>query len=54
MTVRKQTLIKVDPLKGEYLGFKECRLKPDLLLIYLLDKEVLRLVDIGSHSELFD
>lgn len=42
-------------LKGEYLGFRECHIKPDLLLIY--QKQDCRLIlycfDIGSHSELF-
>jgi len=41
-------------LKGEYLGFQECHLKPDLLLIYTIDNDTLKLVDIGSHSQLFD
>ena len=41
-------------LKGKYSGFKECHLKPDLLLIYIIEEKVLKLVDIGSHSELFD
>lgn len=41
-------------LKGEYVGFKECHLKPDLLLIYIIENETLKLVDIGSHSELFN
>jgi len=41
-------------LKGEYLGFQECHLKPDLLLIYTIDNDTLKLIDIGSHSQLFD
>ena len=42
-------------LKGEYIGFRECHLKPDLLLIYQKQDDVLILycLDIGSHSELF-
>lgn len=42
-------------LKGEYKDFRECHIKPDLLLIYKIDKEVLILVciSIGSHSDLF-
>jgi addiction module RelE/StbE family toxin len=33
---------------------RECHLKPDLLLIYRKpDNEVLQLVRMGSHSELF-
>ena len=40
-------------LKGNYQGFKECHLKPDLLLIYIIEDDVLKLVDIGTHSDLF-
>lgn len=40
-------------LSGEYAGFRECHIKPDTLRIYNLDREVLYLVRIGSHSELF-
>lgn len=37
------------------LKFRECHLKPDLLLIYRLtaDGKELELVRLGSHSELF-
>jgi mRNA interferase YafQ len=39
------------PLAGEY---RECHLKPDLLLIYRKpDAEVLQLIRLGSHGELF-
>lgn len=41
-------------LKGEYAGYKECHIKPDLLLIYTIEDTVLRLIDMGTHSELFD
>ena len=42
------------PLAGEWRDYRECHLKPDLLLIYRKpDSEVLQLVRIGSHSELF-
>jgi len=41
-------------LGGEWLDFRECHLRPDLLLIYRKpDAEVLQLVRLGSHSELF-
>lgn len=41
-------------LTGEYGGHRECHLKPDLLLIYKKpDDTTLRLVRLGSHSELF-
>jgi mRNA interferase YafQ len=42
------------PLNGEYTNHRECHLKPDLLLIYKKpDDQTLRLVRLGSHSELF-
>ena len=41
-------------LSGEWNGHRECHVKPDLLLIYeKLDDDVVRLVRLGSHSELF-
>ena len=41
-------------LKGSLKNFRECHIKPDLLLVYMIDDDVLKLVDIGSHCELFD
>jgi mRNA interferase YafQ len=42
------------PLGGEWRDHRECHLKPDLLLIYRMpNPEVLQLVRLGSHSELF-
>jgi len=41
-------------LAGNWKEHRECHLKPDLLLIYRRpDKDTLRLVRMGSHSELF-
>ena len=42
-------------LKGEYAGFHECHIKPDWLLIYLIEDNILTLtlVNTGSHSDLF-
>jgi mRNA interferase YafQ len=41
-------------LGGEWQDHRECHLRPDLLLIYRKpDAEVLQLVRLGSHSELF-
>jgi len=41
------------PLTCEYTNHCECHLKPDLLLIYKKpDDRILRLVRVGSHSEL--
>lgn len=41
-------------LIGEWSSHRECHIKPDLLLIYQKpDTQTLRLVRLGSHSELF-
>lgn len=41
-------------LTGNWNDHRECHVKPDLLLIYRRpDDEVLQLVRLGSHSELF-
>jgi len=40
-------------LTGEWNDYRDCHIKPDLVLIYQKpDAETLRLVRIGSHSEL--
>jgi mRNA interferase YafQ len=41
-------------LKGNSERYKECHLKPDLLLIYRVYRDEVQLIDIGSHSELFE
>ncbi len=41
-------------LKGNYEQYKECHLKPDLLLIYRVHRDEVQLIDIGFHNELFD
>jgi mRNA interferase YafQ len=45
----------VHELEGQYSGYLECHLRPDLLLIYRIETEndLLRLYRIGSHSKLF-
>ena len=40
-------------LSGDYIGFRECHIKPDVLLVYDIDEEFLYLVRLGTHSELF-
>ena len=40
------------PLKGEYKGCMECHTGGDFLLIWISD-DVIELVRLGSHSELF-
>jgi len=42
-------------LSGVWIGYRDCHIKPDLVLIYRkLGTNVLRLARLGSHSELFD
>ena len=47
---------KDHPLTGEYIGFRECHVKPDWLLVYCFDDEELELLlfRTGSHADLFD
>jgi mRNA interferase YafQ len=42
-------------LIGNYLGCRECHVKPDLLLIYKIDNNILELalVRTANHSKLF-
>ncbi len=41
-------------LSGDWSDYRECHIKPDLLLIYKKTEEnTLRLARLGSHSELF-
>jgi mRNA interferase YafQ len=47
--------LKDHALTGEMAGFRECHLRPDLLLVYAKteDPPSLKLMRLGSHSELF-
>lgn len=41
-------------LIGDWVGYRECHIRPDLLLIYRkFDLDTLKLARLGSHSELF-
>ncbi len=40
-------------LSGNWSKFRECHIKPDLLLIYKTTEIELQLARLGSHSELF-
>jgi mRNA interferase YafQ len=41
-------------LSGQWKDYRDCHIKPDLVLIYrkLPEDEILQLVRLGSHSEL--
>lgn len=43
-------------LTGNYIGFRECHIQPDWLLIYAVDHDqlVLTASRTGTHSDLFD
>ena len=42
-------------LKGNYIGFRECHIKPDLLLIYRKRDDILELylASLGDHNNIF-
>jgi len=42
-------------LSGNFAGFRECHIKPDWLLVYMIENDILTLtlVDTGSHSDIF-
>nr|WP_288998642.1 type II toxin-antitoxin system YafQ family toxin [uncultured Psychrobacter sp.] len=41
-------------LTGNYKGFRDCHIKPDLVLIYRVQSDTVDLVRLGSHSAVFD
>ncbi len=44
---------KDHPLTGDWIDFRDCHLRPDLVLIYRLEGNVvLQLTRLGSHSDL--
>lgn len=42
------------PLSGNWVGYRDCHIKPDLVLIYKIGSNTLKLARVGSHSELFN
>ena len=46
---------RLHALTGNFEGFRECHIKPDWLLVYLIENDILTLtlVDTGSHSDIF-
>ena len=43
-------------LSGNWEGYRECHIQPDLLLVYLVEDDILTLTltDTGTHSDIFD
>ena len=46
---------KDNALSGQWIGFRECHIQPDWLLVYRIENDilVLTLSRTGSHSDLF-
>ena len=42
-------------LKGDYIGFRDCHVEPDLVLIYRIVEDRLELIcaRLGTHGDLF-
>lgn len=40
-------------LSGKYIGFSECHIEPDWLLIYKITDDAVELARTGTHSDLF-
>lgn len=40
-------------LSGNWKGYRECHIFPDVILIYKKDNNVLFLARVGSHSDIF-
>ncbi|WP_258556912.1 type II toxin-antitoxin system YafQ family toxin [Moraxella lacunata] len=40
-------------LQGDWAGFRDCHIKPDLVLIYKINDGVVELHRLATHSELF-
>lgn len=40
-------------LVGDYSSFRECHISGDMLLIYIIEDDYLKLTRIGTHSQLF-
>ncbi len=40
-------------LSGNWRGFRDCHIKPDLVLIYRVNNQNLELHRLNSHSEIF-
>ena len=55
--LRKGQLIDIKyvdhPLSGNWGGFRDCHIKPDLVLIYRVLESTLQLARIGSHNDVF-
>ena len=57
-TLLKEELLPIEALnhslKGDYLRYKEFHISGNLLIIYHIEEDTLKLVRIGTHSEFFN
>ena len=51
---RLETRHRVHKLSGDWVGFWECHVEPDWLLIWRLTEDALILVRTGTHSDIFE
>ncbi len=42
------------PLKGNFQNYKEFHISGDLLVIYTIEENYLKLIRIGTHAQLFE
>jgi len=47
------TINRDHSLVGDYIGYRECHVSPDWLLIYKIEGNMIVFTRTGSHSELF-
>ena len=40
-------------LTGKYIGFRECHVKPDWLLVYYIEADAIVFCETGTHADLF-
>ncbi len=56
-TLQKRLILEAKyidhPLSGNWNGFRDCHVKPDLVLIYRAHETTLQLARIGSHNDVF-
>jgi mRNA interferase YafQ len=41
------------PLKGDWVGCRDCHVEPDWVLIYAIQKKTVTFMRTGTHSDLF-
>ena len=44
---------KDHPLTGDWRGYRDCHIKNDLVLIYKIEGDLIKLARVNSHSEVF-